>query len=106
MVEQAELLKVVGSLIDDNDSLKRDNAELQSLLAEAREDIQHMQEELEEQRANPTSLGGGASISVCLSASRLTAPCSIGFPWATGSFWQRPGVIHDGKVGRCMALFV
>ncbi|KDQ29558.1 hypothetical protein PLEOSDRAFT_1064358 [Pleurotus ostreatus PC15] len=61
MVEQAELLKVVGSLIDDNDSLKRDNAELQSLLAEAREDIQHMQEELEEQRANPTSLGGAAA---------------------------------------------
>ncbi|KAF9498649.1 hypothetical protein BDN71DRAFT_1481051 [Pleurotus eryngii] len=60
MVEQAELSKVVGSLIDDNDSLKRDNAELQSLLAEAREDMQHMQEELEEQRANPTSLGGAS----------------------------------------------
>lgn len=85
MVEQAELLKVVGSLIDDNHSLKRDNAELQSLLAEAREDMQHMQEELEEQRANP-SLGGGASIPGCMSASSLTMPCSISFPWATDSF--------------------
>ncbi|KAL4264045.1 hypothetical protein AB1N83_005191 [Pleurotus pulmonarius] len=61
MVEQAELLKVVGSLIDDNDSLKRDNAELQSLLAEAREDMQHLQEELDEQRANPISLGGASA---------------------------------------------
>ncbi len=71
MVEQAELLKVVGSLIDDNDSLKRDNAELQSLLAEAREDMQHLQEELDEQRANPISLGGGASIPGCMSTSWL-----------------------------------
>lgn len=36
----------------DNEALKRDNAELQNLLGEAREDLRVLQEEVEEQRAD------------------------------------------------------
>ncbi|TFK24728.1 hypothetical protein FA15DRAFT_756382 [Coprinopsis marcescibilis] len=50
--EQDELAQVVESLVNDNDILKRDNAELQRLLGESREDLHALQEELEEQRAN------------------------------------------------------
>jgi hypothetical protein len=37
--------------VNDNETLKRDNAELQGLLTESREDFHALQEELEEQRA-------------------------------------------------------
>ena len=39
-------------MVNDNDILKSDNAELQHLLAESREDLRSLQETLEEQRAN------------------------------------------------------
>ncbi|KAE9407242.1 hypothetical protein BT96DRAFT_914824 [Gymnopus androsaceus JB14] len=50
--ENSELTKVLESLVDDNEGLKRDNAELQSLLAESRDDLYALQQEVEEQRAN------------------------------------------------------
>jgi regulator of replication initiation timing len=50
--EQDGLTSVLETLVNDNEVLKRDNAELQRLLAESREDHHAMQEELEEQRAN------------------------------------------------------
>lgn len=50
--EQDELTNVLESLVNDNEILKGDNAELQHLLAESREDLHGLQERLEEQRAN------------------------------------------------------
>ncbi|KAF9067686.1 hypothetical protein BDP27DRAFT_1328526 [Rhodocollybia butyracea] len=50
--EDSELTKVLESLVDDNEGLKRDNAELQHLLAESRDDLHALQQEVEEQRAN------------------------------------------------------
>ncbi|KAJ3788914.1 hypothetical protein GGU10DRAFT_344963 [Lentinula aff. detonsa] len=50
--ESAELTTVLESLVKDNEGLKRDNAELQTLLAESRDDLHALQQEVEEQRAN------------------------------------------------------
>ena len=50
--ENSELTKVLESLVDNNEGLKRDNAELQSLFAESRDDLYALQQEVEEQRAN------------------------------------------------------
>jgi hypothetical protein len=59
-VEQEELTHVLESLVQDNETLKHDNGELQHLLSESREDLHALQEELEEQRANQTlSRSGG-----------------------------------------------
>lgn len=57
--EQPELTSVLETLVDDNETLKRDNAELQTLLADAREDCRALQEEVEDQRVNPPSRSGG-----------------------------------------------
>ncbi|OBZ70260.1 hypothetical protein A0H81_09758 [Grifola frondosa] len=54
-VKDAEVTKVLESLVADNEALKRDNAELQNLLTETREDLRALQEEAEERRANGTS---------------------------------------------------
>ncbi len=59
--EQTELTKVLESLMDDNEVLKRDTAELQHFLAESREEIHALQEEVEEYRANAPSRSGGKS---------------------------------------------
>ncbi|KAG6877668.1 hypothetical protein C0993_005167 [Termitomyces sp. T159_Od127] len=63
LIEQNELTAVLESLVSDNEILKRDNAELQSLLTESREDIHTLQEEVEEFRARPRSMisRGGTS---------------------------------------------
>ncbi|KIL60960.1 hypothetical protein M378DRAFT_1059980 [Amanita muscaria Koide BX008] len=52
--EHDELMKLMESLVTDNEMLKRDNAELQTLLADCREDVHALQEEVEEQRVNNT----------------------------------------------------
>ncbi|KAJ7620065.1 hypothetical protein FB45DRAFT_1006753 [Roridomyces roridus] len=59
--EQPELASVLETLVDDNETLKRDNAELQTLLADAREDCRALQEEVEDQRVNPPPPRSGAS---------------------------------------------
>jgi thymidylate synthase ThyX len=51
--EHIELTKVIETLVDDNDALKRDNAELQNFLADTREELRAVQEEFEEYRLNP-----------------------------------------------------
>jgi hypothetical protein len=43
---------VLESLVDDNEQLKRDNEELQTLLCQSREDLHTIREELEEQRVH------------------------------------------------------
>jgi hypothetical protein len=46
------LTNVLETLVNDNEILRGDNAELQHLLTESREDLHGVQERLEEQRAN------------------------------------------------------
>ncbi|KAI0796277.1 hypothetical protein BC629DRAFT_1504292 [Irpex lacteus] len=46
-----EVTKVLESLVADNEALKHDNAELQNLLTEAREDLRVLREEVDEHRA-------------------------------------------------------
>ncbi|KAJ7094351.1 hypothetical protein C8R44DRAFT_890384 [Mycena epipterygia] len=58
--QQPELTGVLETLVDDNETLKRDNAELQALLADAREDCRALQEEVEDQRVNPPPPRSGA----------------------------------------------
>ncbi|KAJ7098587.1 hypothetical protein B0H15DRAFT_821313 [Mycena belliarum] len=58
--EQPELTGVLETLVDDNETLKRDNAELQTLLADAREDCRALHEEVEDTRVNPPPPRSGA----------------------------------------------
>ncbi|KAJ7506672.1 hypothetical protein B0H11DRAFT_2323021 [Mycena galericulata] len=58
--QESELTGVLTTLVDDNETLKRDNAELQALLADAREDCRALQEEVEDQRVNPPPPRSGA----------------------------------------------
>lgn len=51
--QEAELTKILQSLVNDNETLKRDNAELQHFLSDTREELHALQEEVDEQRANP-----------------------------------------------------
>lgn len=48
--------QVLESLVADNEAYKHDNAELQNLLAETREDLRTLQEELDEHRARHASM--------------------------------------------------
>jgi hypothetical protein len=57
MTEDTEVMKVLESLVADNENLKHDTAELQNLLADAREDVRTLQEEVEEHRAAVPSTG-------------------------------------------------
>ena len=49
--EDAEFTRILESLVSENEALKHDNAELQNLLMDSREDIRVLKEEVEEQRA-------------------------------------------------------
>lgn len=44
-------MKVLEGLVGENEALKHDNAELQNLLTDSREDIRALREEVEERRA-------------------------------------------------------
>lgn len=55
-----EITKILESLVQDNETLKHDNDELQQLLSHSREDFASLQEEYEEYKANPViSRSGG-----------------------------------------------
>ncbi len=58
-IHDAEVTKVLESLVADNEALKRDNAEYQNLLAAEREELHTLQEELEERRASDTPFRRG-----------------------------------------------
>ncbi|ESK94111.1 hypothetical protein Moror_12778 [Moniliophthora roreri MCA 2997] len=49
--DQSEITRVLESLVDDNEALKRDNTELHTLLAQSRDDLNALQQEVEESRA-------------------------------------------------------
>ena len=53
--DDTDVMKVLESLVADNEALKRDNAELQNLLVESREDLRALQEEVQERRAGDSS---------------------------------------------------
>lgn len=66
VVEQEnEVTKVLESLVADNENLKHDNAELQNLLTEAREDVRTLTEEVEEHRAGLPSGSNGMLFHKC-----------------------------------------
>lgn len=52
MAGQDEVTKVMETLVADNESLMKSNAELQRMLAESRESVNSLQEEAEEYRAS------------------------------------------------------
>ncbi|KAI0737703.1 hypothetical protein C8Q80DRAFT_1294198 [Daedaleopsis nitida] len=58
-MQDTEVTQVLESLVADNEALKRDNAELQNLLAAEREELHTLQEELEERRASDTPFRRG-----------------------------------------------
>ncbi|RPD66795.1 hypothetical protein L226DRAFT_476686 [Lentinus tigrinus ALCF2SS1-7] len=58
-IQDTEVTKVLETLVADNEALKRDNAELQNLLAAEREELHSLQEELEERRASDTPFRRG-----------------------------------------------
>ncbi|KAF8627860.1 hypothetical protein AX15_004207 [Amanita polypyramis BW_CC] len=76
--EHDELTRVLESLVNDNEILKRDNAELQILLSDCREDLHALQEEVEEQRAiqgpSPRTLKHKRSIAASISAKEFSMP--------------------------------
>ena len=57
--DDSEIMRILESLVADNEALKRDNAELQGMLAETREDVLSLREEVDEQRASTTPLDEG-----------------------------------------------
>ncbi|TDL29974.1 hypothetical protein BD410DRAFT_780491 [Rickenella mellea] len=59
--EDAEITKVMESLVADNEALKRDTAELQNLLTESREDVRSLREEIEETKVTMSSIPEGHS---------------------------------------------
>ena len=52
--DDSEVTRILESLVADNEAIKRDNAELQNLLAESREDLKAVREELSEHQAAAT----------------------------------------------------
>ncbi|KAF7775677.1 hypothetical protein Agabi119p4_4070 [Agaricus bisporus var. burnettii] len=56
-----EITKILESLVQDNETLKHDNDELQQLLSHSREDFASLQEEYEEYKANPVISRSGAT---------------------------------------------
>ncbi|KAF7971720.1 hypothetical protein HWV62_20087 [Athelia sp. TMB] len=63
LAEENEVTKVLESLVADNENLKHDNAELQNLLSDAREDLRALQEEVGEHRAgHGPGYGGDAHL--------------------------------------------
>lgn len=57
MDEDPEVIKVIESLVVDNEMLKADNKELNKLLTESREDLQALQKEVGEQSIAPPIRG-------------------------------------------------
>ncbi|KAJ7167824.1 hypothetical protein C8R46DRAFT_1350756 [Mycena filopes] len=80
-----ELTTVLETLVSDNETLKRDNAELQTLLADSREDCRALQEEVEDGRVNP---GVGSGHHAYGSISRAGTPSHL----------QLRGHFHTGSV--------
>ncbi|KZT06528.1 uncharacterized protein LAESUDRAFT_181974 [Laetiporus sulphureus 93-53] len=82
-LDDAEVTKVLESLVADNEALKRDNAELRNLLAEAREDLRSLQEEVEERRAGDSSYLRHRHTNSGQSSALAPSPLSLSFQVGT-----------------------
>ncbi|THH31890.1 hypothetical protein EUX98_g2274 [Antrodiella citrinella] len=96
VADDPEVTKVLESLVANNEALKRDNAELQNILTETREDLRILQEEIDERRANdePTFYAKHHrhTSSAASSAYHDLSPTSTTFRFsASGSSLQRNG---------------
>ena len=69
-----EIMGILESLVADNETLVHSNTELQSMLADAREELHALQEEAEEHRA-ATSLSHYGMPYITLDFSSLTYTC-------------------------------
>ncbi|RDB19916.1 hypothetical protein Hypma_012965 [Hypsizygus marmoreus] len=78
MVEHTELTTVLESLVNDNETLKRDNAELQTMLTESREEIHTLQEEVEDHRVKPPSRTGAGTPRLKQHIFTGSVPASLG----------------------------
>lgn len=87
MAEETEVTKVLESLVADNETLKRDNAELQNLLAEAREDVHALQEEVEENRATSLSGSRGNGTPYAYMLSEFCSLCSRHAALRRNTYW-------------------
>ncbi|KAG8946275.1 hypothetical protein FRC03_001429, partial [Tulasnella sp. 419] len=84
LAEDAEVTQILEGVVSDNESLKRDNAELLNLLSELREDLRVAREELEQQALTtslqtPATPGFGATsvIPATVDSSTLNARRSV-----------------------------
>jgi hypothetical protein len=103
LAEQTELTSVLESLVNDNETLKRDNAELQHLLTESREEIHVLQGEVEEQRANPPR-----PVGKCLDVYLIVRVSYLLFSWNTSleaprTAWECTIILDEGSCS--MSLF-
>lgn len=66
MANDQEVTRILESLVEDNEGLLQSNAELQSMLADTREELHTLQEEAEEYRAaaNFSPYGGGMNLTI------------------------------------------
>ncbi|KAI0080842.1 hypothetical protein K474DRAFT_1588978, partial [Panus rudis PR-1116 ss-1] len=90
--DDGEVTKILESLVADNETLKRDYAELQNILAETREDYRTLQEELEERRANETTSRHRHTDSVNSVGQSSISPLSPTFQIGTA---PTPSVFHS-----------
>lgn len=92
--DDSEVTKVLESLVADNEALKRDAAELQNILAETREDMRVLQEEIDERRAQDpsTSKHHRHTSSLASSAYHDLSPTSPTFRFSTFSSRGAPAI--------------
>ncbi len=72
-----EITRLLESLVADNEAIKRDNAELQNMLAESREDLKLAREELMEQQALQLAPQQASATDTATSQSNLGTPRSL-----------------------------
>ena len=99
MAESAEVTQVMESLVADNEALKRDIAELQNLLAESREDVRVLREEVQEAHAH-VSAAPGDSVKAIANSVRLAHKRNYSWASSFGQTPLSPSWNHDGNRSR------
>lgn len=94
MVDETEITKVLESLVADNEALKHDYAEVQNLLAETREDLRALQEEIDERRANDPTLSRHRHTSNVASVGHTDASTSLSANFTVGTA-PTPSIMHS-----------
>lgn len=105
--ENPEVTHILESLVADNEAIKRDNAELQNLLTESREDLRVAREELAEHNAAMTSVAsqtGALSETVVSPSPLLSAGTPVSLKIHTHSRKRSAGVGGSGWATPATAL--